>query len=316
MRRTLFFQIYGFASLGVVLLSALIFVLQTMPEFEEDEETGEAEYPGAVKGLKFLNHFTIIFFTVEYIVRLCCAPKKCKFLSQPMNIIDLVAIIPFYMTFALDFMENWHIIGKAGKLIRLVKMLRVLRIFKLVRHFAGLQALLYTLNQSYKELGLLMLLVFEAVLTFASLIYFAERNNDDESDKGAWSFLDCFWWGVMTITTVGYDDRSPTTFLGKIVGGCCALIGIFLLTLPIPIVVNSFAVYYKNRIWRNEVAYKRAEKLAAQELKVKQASAVIGITAKAVAEQQTLIDHENGEANNGDAISTPLGFKLEYIDKD
>ena len=120
----------------------------------------------------------------------------------------------------------------------------------------------------------------------------------------------------MTITTVGYDDRSPTTFLGKIVGGCCALIGIFLLTLPIPIVVNSFAVYYKNRIWRNEVAYKRAEKLAAQELKVKQASAVIGITAKAVAEQQTLIDHENGEANNGDAISTPLGFKLEYIDKD
>ena len=50
----------------------------------------------------------------------------------------------------------------------------------------------------------------------------------------------------MTITTVGYD-LSPKTFLGKLIGGFCALSGIFILTLPIPIVVNSFASYYKNR---------------------------------------------------------------------
>jgi hypothetical protein len=56
-----------------------------------------------------------------------------------------------------------------------------------------------------------------------------------------------FWWGIMTLTTVGYDHKSPQTFLGKVVGGLCALSGIFILTLPIPIVVNSFAAYYKNR---------------------------------------------------------------------
>lgn len=64
----------------------------------------------------------------------------------------------------------------------------------------------------------------------------------------------------MTLTTVGYGDLSPSTFPGKLIGGLCALGGIFILTLPIPIVVNSFASYYKNRLWRNEVAYKKRQR--------------------------------------------------------
>ena len=67
-------------------------------------------------------------------------------------------------------MQDFEIMGKAGKIVRLVRVMRVMRIFKLVRHFAGLQSLIYTLNQAYKELGLLMLLVGVAVLTFASLV--------------------------------------------------------------------------------------------------------------------------------------------------
>ena len=184
-----------------------------------------------------------------------------------MNLVDFFAIIPFYLTLILDSMEDMQIIGKAGKLIRLVRVLRIMRIFKLVRHFAGLQSLIYTLNQAYKELGLLMLLVGVAVLTFASLVYFAEKDTGQYQD--GWTFLDSFWWGIMTLTTVGYDHKNPQTFMGKVVGGFCALVGIFILTLPIPIVVNSFASYYKNRLWRNEVAVKRAEKLAKQEAEVK-----------------------------------------------
>ena len=74
-----------------------------------------------------------------------------------------------------------------------------------------------------------------------------------------WTFIEAFWWGLMTITTVGYE-LSPKTLLGKLIGGFCALSGVFILTLPIPIVVNSFAVFYKNRLWRNEVEQKKKER--------------------------------------------------------
>ena len=66
-----------------------------------------------------------------------------------MNMIDVFAIIPFYLSLLLEGLEDFEIIGKAGKIIRLVRVMRILRIFKLVRHFAGLQSLLYTLQQEH-----------------------------------------------------------------------------------------------------------------------------------------------------------------------
>ena len=83
--------------------------------------------------------------------------------------------------------------------------------FQLVRHFNGLQSLLITLGQAYKELFLLMGLLFVAVLTFASLIYFAERDSTSN-----WSFLESFWWGLMVLTTVGIGDKSPHSVTGQV----------------------------------------------------------------------------------------------------
>jgi hypothetical protein len=67
---------------------------------------------------------------------------------------------------------------------------------------------------------------------------------------------------------VGYGTQTPTSICGKAIGGLCAIVGVFILTLPVPIVVNSFASYYKNRLWRNEVAHKRAIRAAEQVLLV------------------------------------------------
>ena len=133
-----------------------------------------------------------------------------------MNFVDVLAIIPFYLALALHHLEDTQIIGKAGKIVRLIRVMRILRIFKLVRHFAGLQSLLFTLRQAYRELGLLMLLVFVAILTFSSLVYFAEKEGFDDGSTAVnnWTFVESFWWGLMTITTVGYD-LDPKTFLGK-----------------------------------------------------------------------------------------------------
>lgn len=79
-------------------------------------------------------------------------------------------------------------------------------VFKLVRHFAGLQSLAYTLQQAYKELGLMMVLVGVAVLTFASLVFFVERDSEFK-DGLRWTFLDSVWWGILTVTTVGHHVK-------------------------------------------------------------------------------------------------------------
>ena len=85
-----------------------------------------------------------------------------------------------------------------SQVLRLVRVTRILRVFKLVRHFAGLQSLFSTLVAASKELGLLIMLVGVTVLTLSSLVYFAEKDGQD------WSFMDSFWWGLLTITTVGW----------------------------------------------------------------------------------------------------------------
>ncbi len=122
--------------------------------------------------LEVLDASCIIYFTLEYAVRFACSPRKLRFVTQSMNLVDLFAIIPFYLTIFLAQLEDVQIIGKAGKVVRLVspplhktarvllpmhvlisgadfqiRIMRILRVFKLVRHFAGLQSLVHTLHQ-------------------------------------------------------------------------------------------------------------------------------------------------------------------------
>ena len=98
-----------------------------------------------------------------------------------MNLIDFLALIPFFLSLLLEGLEDFEIVGKTGKIIRLIRVMRILRVFKLVRHFAGLQSLFYTLKQAYKELGLLIILVAVGILLYSNLVYFCEREVYDTS---------------------------------------------------------------------------------------------------------------------------------------
>ena len=127
--------------------------------------------------------------------------------------------------------------------LQVFKIFKLIRLAKIARHSTGLQAIGVTLMNSYKELGLLLMLIVIAGLLFSSMIYFIEVAEEDSS---FYSIPNAFWWSVITMTTVGYGDMQPTTGLGKLVGTMCAVSGVLVMSLPIPIIVSNFEAFYAN----------------------------------------------------------------------
>ncbi|KAI4825516.1 hypothetical protein KUCAC02_021196 [Chaenocephalus aceratus] len=160
-----------------------------------------------------------------------------------MNIIDVVAIAPYFITLGLDLAEHQGSSQQAASLaiLRVIRLVRVFRIFKLSRHSKGLQILGQTLQASLRELGLLIFFLIIGVVLFSSSVYFAEA---EDPDSGFTSIPDAFWWAVVTMTTVGYGDMCPSTIGGKFVGSLCAIAGVLTIALPVPVIVSNFNYFY------------------------------------------------------------------------
>jgi hypothetical protein len=126
-------------------------------------------------------------------------------------------------------------------MLRVFRLVRVFRIFKLSRHSKGLQVLGKTLKASVQELGLLVFFLIIGVVLFSASMYFAELG---EPNSRFSSIPDAFWWGIVTMTTLGYGDKVPKGFAGKIVGSFCAIAGVLTLALPVPVIVSNFNYFY------------------------------------------------------------------------
>jgi len=174
--------------------------------------------------------FSVTIFTIEYLLRLwtCTINKnfrnsitgRIKYIFTPFAIIDLLAILPFYlpMIIPLDL-----------RFIRAVRLFRLFRLFKIGRYSKAAFILKKLLKDKKEELVLVVFIVFLLLIIFSSLMYFIEKEAQPEAFS---SIPEAMWWGIITLTTVGYGDVYPITPLGKILGGLIAFLGIGMFALP------------------------------------------------------------------------------------
>ncbi|XP_005987742.1 potassium voltage-gated channel subfamily A member 10 [Latimeria chalumnae] len=242
-------------SVFVIVISIVIFCLETLPEFREEQDiistrkkdnlTKEIQSPSTFTDPFFaIETVCIIWFFFELVIRFIVCPSKPEFFRNIMNVIDIISIIPYFVTLITELVQQQEPNGQYNMslaILRIIRLVRVFRIFKLSRHSKGLQILGQTLKASMRELGLLIFFLFIGVILFSSAVYFAEV---DEPQSQFSSIPDGFWWAVVTMTTVGYGDMCPVTVGGKMVGTLCAIAGVLTIALPVPVIVSNFNYFY------------------------------------------------------------------------
>ncbi|CAB1449526.1 unnamed protein product [Pleuronectes platessa] len=264
----------AFASLFFILVSITTFCLETHEAFNELQNRTEQVVVGNVTHnverremvtkpiLTVVEGICVVWFTFEFLVRIVCCPGKVVFIRNSLNIIDFVAILPFYLEMGLSGLSSKAASDVLG-FLRVVRFVRILRIFKLTRHFVGLRVLGHTLRASVNEFLLLIIFLALGVLIFATMIYYAERigaKPDDPTGSNHTHFKNIpisFWWAVVTMTTLGYGDMYPQTWLGMMVGALCALAGVLTIAMPVPVIVNNFGMYYSLAMAKQKLPKKK-----------------------------------------------------------
>ncbi|VDM11612.1 unnamed protein product, partial [Wuchereria bancrofti] len=155
----------------------------------------------------------------------------------PLNIIDSLTIIPFYVEIlfaACGFgINTFGDFRGLAMVMRVVRVMRVARIFKLARYSSGLKSFGITVKTSLPELSMLTLFLLTTVIFFSTLMYFAERDEPNTKFK---SIPHAGWWCIVTMTTVGY--------VGKLIASCASISGVLVLAFPITMIVENFSRNY------------------------------------------------------------------------
>lgn len=187
---------------------------------------------------------SLMIFSIEYVLRIwsCTAnPKyshsisgRVRFAFTPLLLIDFLAIIPFYIAMLpIDL-----------RVIRALRLFRIFRILKLARYFQAIQVIGSVLRSKKEELITILFTLFLLLLLVSSLVYFVEHEAQPESFS---SIPAAMWWGIVTLTTVGYGDMYPVTLMGKFFAALVAILGIGMFALPAGILGSGFVEHLQNK---------------------------------------------------------------------
>ena len=216
------------ALVALIVLNVAAFVLETVPSIR-------AEYGPLLDAFEVVS---VLIFTLEYAARIWSCVElpflkrlppsaaRLKYASRPFMVIDLLAILPFYLSFLMPID------------LRLLRVLRLFRILKLARYSPTMDTLLRVIANERRTLAGTLLLLLTVLLFVATAIYYTERTV--QPDKFG-SIPESAWWAMATLTTVGYGDVTPVTLVGRMIGAVAMIAGVVVLALPIAVIATGFA---------------------------------------------------------------------------
>ncbi len=171
--------------------------------------------------------FTILF-SIEYLIRIYISPKPYKYIFSFWGLLDLVSILPTYLSFL--FLGYHYLL-----VIRVFRLLRVFRILRLSKFNKEAGIILNALKASYYKISLFLLAMFFLTIILGTVMYVLEGG-----ETGFTSIPQSIYWAIVTITTVGYGDIVPATILGKVVSSFIMLLGYAIIAVPTGIMVSAF----------------------------------------------------------------------------
>ncbi len=170
-----------------------------------------------------------VFFTIEYVVRLCVVKRPWHYATSSWGVIDLLSILPTYISLMLPG-------GQALMVVRILRILRVFRVLKLTQYLAEGNLLVTAMMRSRRKIFLFISALMTIVVIFAAIMYLIEG-----PAHGFTSIPTSMYWAIVTMATVGYGDISPQTSLGRIVTSILILIGYSIIAVPTGIYTAELA---------------------------------------------------------------------------
>ncbi|KAA0175298.1 hypothetical protein FNF27_03306 [Cafeteria roenbergensis] len=223
-------------------VSSTAFVLETLPDFDQSTDDDIV--------WSTIELVCIICFTFEFVGRVISTPRLGHFIKSPLNVIDFLAIMPFYVELAMGSSAT----GGSSAVFRIIRLVRVFRVFKLSRYLSWVKVFTKAMATSFQPLLMLLVVILIGTVLFSTAIFYAEHGQWDERqqcfvrfDNKCTPFISipaAFWWCIITMTTVGYGDEVPITPLGKVIAVVTSFCGILVLAVPITVISTNFNEQY------------------------------------------------------------------------